>query len=309
MNQVMYDAIQDFDLHAEARGLSGLTRRWYRDQVRLFGEFIEQHQVEPDRIDERIFLQFLVHERRRGLADKTIADRHLALGVFFRWCEQRNYFNGLRSPVTAANRPKVVQKEPRWVTLAQYEQLHASIAADSWLDHRDRLLLALMFSCGLRIGEVAGLGIGNVDLMRRRLKLKASSSKSRRDRYAPFSESVQVLAQTYLTHRPDEYPLALFLSDDGYGGVRGIMTKHAITPMLKRRCAHARMDYMNPHSFRHGFAMTMLNQGGAELSSVSTLLGHASVTTTEAAYARWLIDPLQEAYDEAQQRLRAKKTR
>ena len=67
--------------------------------------------------------------------------------------------------------------------------------------------------------------------------------------------------------------------------------------------ARVGLPYVNAHSFRHGFAMTMLNEGGAEMSSVAALLGHRSVTTTEKAYARWLSDPLQRAYDAAQARL------
>lgn len=249
----------------------------------------------------------MVSERRRGLSDLTIDARYRALRAFFKWVESNDQLNGLKSPVRPDYKPKLQTKEPRRVQIEQYERLQASITDNHWLNARDRLLLAVLFRCGVRVGEAAGLRLSSIDIKRKRIKVGSASSKTRRDRLLPFDDQVALLLLDYLKERPvyDDDPNALWLSDDGAGGVRGVMTKYAVLPMLRRRCAAAGLPTLNPHAFRHGFAMEMLNQGGLDMSSVSTLLGHSSVKTTEAAYAQWLIDSLQREYDQAQAKIAA----
>ncbi len=302
---LFHQTIANFDLYNEARLLSALTRSWYTHQLKLFAQFLIDNNIEPTQIIGRDILQFMANERRRGLSDLTIAARYRTLRAFFKWVESNEHLNGLKSPVRPDYKPKIQTKEPRRVQLEQYERLQASITGKHWLDARDRLLLAVLFRCGVRVGEAAGLRVSSIDVKRKRLKLGSASSKTRRDRLVPFADEVALLLLTYFEYRPvfEDDANALWLSDDGCGGVRGVMTKYAVLPMLRRRCVAAGLPVLNPHAFRHGKAMTMLNQGGLDMSSVSTLLGHASVKTTEATYAEWLIDSLQREYDRAQAKI------
>lgn len=298
-------AVDDFDLFNEARGLTSITRSWYGYQLRLFAAFLDAKSIAPAAIAGRDILAFLAEERRKGLADRSVCARFVCLRTFFRWVERNGYLDGLRNPVRAEYKPKADTTEPKRVELAAYQQLLASIAGIRWIDARDRALLAVMFRCGLRAGEVAGLRKSSIDWTRKRLKVRSSASKSRKDRLMPFDDEVGRWLSEYLFNMPlyPESPDALWLSDKGDGSVRGVMTHYALHPMLRRRCQKLGIAVVNPHSFRHGFAMELLNRGGAELSSVGTLLGHASVKTTEQAYARWLIDDLQREYEEAQRRI------
>lgn len=305
MIEIFQRAIEEFDLYNEARLLSSITRSWYNRQLKLLTQFLAENSVNPTQITGPDILRFMATERRRGLSDRTIAARYRALRAFFKWIEANNMLDGLKSPIRPDYKPKLQTKEPKRVQLEQYELLQASIIGDHWLDTRDRLLVAVLFRCGLRVGEAAGLRLNSIDFQRKRFKISSASSKNRRDRWIPFDNQVDLLLLNYLYNRPlyiDDAD-ALWLSDDGMGNVRGVMTKYAVLPMLRRRCVVAGLPPLNPHAFRHGFAMEMLNKGGLDMYSVSTLLGHASVKTTEEAYAKWLIDSLQHEYNEAQARI------
>lgn len=302
-------AVEKFDLYNEARRKKLATRKAYNSHLRTFGDYLERKKIEPTAIDEDVVLAFLAAEGQRGLSDHTVVDRFIALRTFFKWCQRRKPWGPFTSPLLPEHKPEADKKEPRRITLADYQALLHSINGPRWIDARDRFLIAILYRCGLRISEAVGLQMNSIDMKKRRFKIHARTSKSRKDRYAPFNDEVFMLAMEYLCSRPtwEDDPNILWVSDDGAGNARGPMTIHAVRPMLKRRFKKAGLPFVNPHGFRHGYAMDMLNEGGAEMSSVSALLGHASVKTTEAAYAEWLIDPLQREYEAAQQRLNNKK--
>ena len=94
----------------------------------------------------------------------------------------------------------------------------------------------------------------------------------------------------------------LWLSDDGAGNVRGPLTIEGVRQMLRRRCKAEGMRCLNPHAFRHGYAMALLN-AGMDISALSNAMGHNSVKTTEGIYARWLTGGLKREYNEAMARL------
>lgn len=305
MHSELREATDDFDIYNEARGLRSRTRRWYTYQLERFASFVERNATAPHTIDQRTIMRFLAEERRNGRGDHTIRARYAALHAFFAWVEKFGYLGNLKQPVAKELKPSPPETEPRQTMLDDYTRLQASIKGDRWIDCRDRLLLAVLFRCGLRVGEAAALTMADLDLSRRRIKVRAATAKGKKDRLVPFSKDVNRLALEYFYNRPAHNDDVLWLADDGNGGTRGQLTAEGVRQMLLRRCKKAGLPYANPHSFRHGFAMEMLN-AGADMSSVSTLLGHSSVAITEDTYAQWLIDPLQDEYDEVQERLNKK---
>jgi integrase len=106
----------------------------------------------------------------------------------------------------------------------------------------------------------------------------------------------------YLYNRPAWSKPPLWVSSDGYSGVRGALTAEGIRVMLRRRCTDVGLRSINPHQVRHGFAMTLLN-AGMELSAVSAAMGHSSQSVTEQVYAAWLTEGLAREYDAALRRL------
>ena len=106
----------------------------------------------------------------------------------------------------------------------------------------------------------------------------------------------------YLYAKPRHASNTLWLGSDGYEGANPI-TREGVRQALRRRCLAAQMRPLNPHSFRHGFAMTMLNDGQAQMSVISKLLGHSSETITRDFYAEWQDVGLGTAYRAAYTRI------
>lgn len=299
-------ALDDFDTYNEAKGLSTRTRHWYTHQLQALAAFLEMRNVVPSATAGRDILAFMAQERRRGLSERSIDARFRALRAFFRWIEKSGYFDGLKNPVAPDYKPKLKRKIGKRITLEEYKKLQASISGDSWIDARDRALIAVLFRVGLRAGECAGLRVADIDLRARRLVVNGDTSKTKEDSLMPFEEETKRLLMEYLFNRPI-HPTdtnVLWLSNDGAGGVREQgLTADGIYIVLKRRCAAAGLPRFGPQSFRRGFGSAMLNSG-VKMSTVSALLRHSSVKVTEDAYAEWENEPLRAEYEEAQKRMR-----
>lgn len=287
-----YDALSRFLTSREATGLSPRSLRWYDEQVSSYLNWLQQHAGDwcsPDTVDE-----FLAHERRRQLADSTIQARYRALSAWFTWLVRRKFISKSANPIPAVDRPKISKKRRRYVSLPDFARLYQSIQGDTWLDYRDREILLLMQFSGLRVSEVTNLVPADVDVAERLIHVR--NGKGGDDRDVPCPQETVSAHVRYLMARPAYPGAALFVSHDGYEGVRGTIGDNGIRQMLRRRCQSAGLEYYNPHSFRHGFAMLFLN-AGMTLSAVSEAMGHSSEQTTRI-YARWLKEGLAQAYEE-----------
>lgn len=306
MHSDFKSALADFDLLLEAKGRSGRTRNWYNHQLTALATFLQQRNVAPSDVKGRDILAFLVSERRRGIAESSVDAAFRALRSFYRWAEKGGYFDGIKNPVAADFKPKVKKRIGKRISVDHYKHLLASIDGEAWTDARDRALIAVLFRVGLRSSECAGLRVSALDLRARRLLVSGSTSKSKEDAIVPFAEETQRLLMEYLFNRP-VHPSdqnILWYSNDGVGGLRERpLTSHGIYIVLKRRCSAAGLPRFGPQSFRRGFGSTMLN-AGANMSTVSKLLRHSSVTVTEEAYAEWEREALQGEYEEVQKRIK-----
>jgi len=204
------------------------------------------------------------------------------------------------SPIEALERPTRPSDPVPHVTLNEFTLLLRAIQGDEWTDHRDRCLLLLMFWSGLRVAEVIGLRIVDVDVAKRLVTVRRG--KGGKSRLVPCASDLGVNMVAYLLSRPGVVGDVLFVSNDGYGGVRGALTVGGLRQMLYRRCKAAELRYMHPHLFRHGFAMLFLNNG-MPLSAVSAAMGHSSQQITTDIYAHWLTDGLSREYDTARARV------
>jgi integrase len=156
-------------------------------------------------------------------------------------------------------------------------------------------LIHTVFYCGLRIGEALRLEATHFEITEERQVLHVPGGKTGAG-VVPLLREVSEAFLAYNTHRPRWRDARLFLGSDGNGGVDGILTPSGARQMLKRRCADAGLRYLNPHSFRHGIAMHLLNDKRADMSMAQRLLRHSKIGTTQESYAEWLIDPLADEY-------------
>lgn len=290
------EAIRLFLAAKHAAGLSPNTVSWYRANLDAFLAFLERAGVQGSSwVVPETMEAFLESERGRVSAS-TVAARYRALTSFMGWLEERGMLGGLPSPMRQVARPKVPKTEPRRAEDQAIQVLLASIPHGDWIDMRDRLILRILSLCGLRAAELVGLHVHDVKVQHELLIVR--KGKGGVSRPVPLLTEVAEAYMAYLMVRPEWKEPVLILSADGSGGVRGRMTVSGLRQMLRRRCAAAGVQYMNPHSFRHGLAIRLLNRG-ADMSLVQAVLGHQRITTTQRHYAAWTTSGLVEHFKEA----------
>lgn len=281
----LVEQITEFLGARTAEGLSPHTVEWYRHHLEMYNRWISTHTPLPDLLDRKTIEAYYAHRRATGLEPETVAGDHRTLRIFYRWLVEREYIE--RSPVEAIKLKKPKRKTPRRATVAEYERLLNSISPTTWVDLRDRLLVTMLFLCGVRVGEAIGVQVADVDI---RTKLVVVTGKTG-PRVVPLLPAVIEAFVAYVYARPAASTGRLFLSAKGDLSVRDIIKPNGVRQMLQRRAEAAGIRYINPHAFRHGLAMHLLNKGG-DMSLVQRILGHTRITTTAENYAMWLTEDL-----------------
>lgn len=260
----------------EARGASAATRRAYATDLRELAAWAAGRGLDPEAVSYRELRRFAASLADRGLAPASVA-RKLA--------SVRSLYDELvRAGVVAQNpaellpNPRRGSRLPRVVGPDEIRRLLERIPAGDPLQVRDRAMLELAYSCGLRCAEIVGLDLGALDFDAETLRV---AGKGRRTRIVPVGEPAQRAVERYLgAARPalcgGTGEPALFVSRNG----------RRLSPSdVRRRLARwvreaAIAARVSPHVLRHSFA-THLLEGGADLRSIQELLGHASVSTTQ----------------------------
>jgi site-specific recombinase XerD len=289
--------LSSFLLSRSANGCADSTVDWYRRHIASYITWLEAcPHLAWDAVES--IEQFLVQGRAAGLKPTSIHARYRALCAWFTWLLKRGHID--TSPIAKLDAPRLESEPVEYVRLAEYERLLRSINGAEWLDKRDRLMLYLLFWCGLRVSEACGLSLGDIDLAAKLVTVKRG--KGGKGRVVPCGADLGTHLLSYVMTRPVVATPALFLGGDGNGGVRRPLTTSGVRQMLERRCEAARMRHLSPHKFRHGFAMAFLN-AGMDMSAVSKTMGHSTQAVTADRYAKWLTDGLSRQYAEVRSRL------
>jgi len=177
--------------------------------------------------------------------------------------------------------PKIPSRLPDAITVEEAERLLSQPFPEGPAGLRDRAILEVLYGCGLRVSELVGLDVGDVDLDEGFLRVLGKGSK---ERVVPIGGYAAQAVSAYLTHgRPflrsrrsavQKDRSALFVNQRG-----GRLTRQAVFGIVKRYGQRAGVD-IHPHTLRHSFATHML-QGGADLRSLQEMLGHADISTTQ----------------------------
>ncbi len=233
---------------------------------------------------------WLVDCHSSGLAASTLARRLSAISSFFDAAVQAGQ---CKANVAAGIRPpKQPKRLPRTLPPEQTQALMQHTDRSSEI--RDLALLAVMYGGGLRVSEVVGLNLEDVDLNQLELRV---FGKGRKERIVPLPEGAVQYLQGYLAERiSHDEEQAVFLNRRG-----SRLSVRSVQRMLKDRALQTGADVsITPHRLRHSFA-THLLAGGVDLRAIQELLGHASLATTER-YTHLDITKLTEVYDEAHPR-------
>ncbi len=250
---------------------------------------------------------FMAHSTRRGLAKRSIARSLSAVRSFYRWMHRDERVDV--NPARTVGSPRLPRTLPSYLDKQQAEVLvqHAGTRAQSgtFYDVRNLAMLELFYSSGLRLSELRGIDLGDMDLVSQQVKVRG---KGRKERIVPLGDHAQRALRNYLVVRDRQLQQlggikagrvargAVFLSDRGTRlSPRAI--QHAIKNLLSAVDEGAGLS---THSLRHSFA-THLVDAGADLRAVQELLGHASISTTQI-YTHTSVDRLKKVYRQAHPR-------
>jgi site-specific recombinase XerD len=282
--------------------VSGNTVVAYMNDSRQLASWASASGVEPRAVDLKTLRRYVAALSARGQAPSTVARKLAAVRALFRVQTQLGHLD--QNPadlVTAPKRPKTL---PRVLKREEVELLLDRIPATTPLEQRDRALLELAYSSGLRAEELVSLEVGGVDFDGETVRVDGKGGKTR---LVPVGEHALAAIARYLER---SRPALRTERGDGAGAVHEPMFlsktgRRLSTSDVRRRlrtwtrssqgCAPA-LAQAHPHTLRHSFA-THLLEGGADLRSIQELLGHATISTTQvytrvesvrlrAAYAR-----------------------
>jgi integrase len=284
--------LHDFLTAKYAAGLSPRTIEWYRREIAALLNHLHHTDVSPGPEEVEAYLAM---RRARGIQPATLAGHHRALSSFFKWLVARRYIPADDNPMPHIAKPRVPRKEPRQAAFSDFTRLLKSLPRLTWLDFRDRLGIVTLFLTAVRVAELVGLAIDDYDFVESSLRVR--SGKGGDARRVPLLPAIKVEFAAYMMTRPAWHGREVFLAADGGShGASNALTISGFRQMLKRRCAKAGLPYLNPHAFRHGLAMYLLNDKGAEMSLIQRILGHKLLQTTAALYARWRDDGVSSRY-------------
>ncbi|MGR3375300.1 tyrosine recombinase XerC [Salipiger abyssi] len=270
---------------AAARALKGAAENTvtaYRADVAEFIAFLTAHHAEPQglaplaRVTTSDMRAFMAHLRGSGAAPRSMARKLSAVKSFYRWLAEREGFEP--TAVLSARAPKFQKKLPRPLAEDAARAMIDSVsmqATDGWIGARDAAVVTLLYGCGLRISEALGL-MGRDWPMGETLRIVGKGGK---ERIVPVLPVARAAVATYLQLCPYE------MAPDAplFRGKRG----GALNPRLIQKVTEkARMQLglpatATPHAMRHSFATHLLAAGG-DLRAIQELLGHASLSTTQA---------------------------
>jgi integrase/recombinase XerC len=288
---------------ADERQHSTHTLKAYRRDLEAFAAFCDRHyggRWEWQSVDRLGLRGFLGEMQRRGLAKRSAARALSAVRSLYRFLQAEQQMDG--SAVRATRVPKLDRKLPVYLDRPQIEAVFARVEARAGHDDfealRDLAMVELFYSSGLRLSELQGLSVTDVDLLADQVKVLG---KGRKERIVPIGSRAASAIRRYLGVREEAATRqgaerrALFLSRRGRR-----LTARTVQRRVHRMLDGAGVDGLRTHSLRHTFATHMLD-AGADLRAVQELLGHASLATTQI-YTHTSVERLKQVYRQAHPR-------
>jgi integrase/recombinase XerC len=287
----MKEAIEQFCIYLESeRNVSVHTVSAYRSDLAQFCAFLYERpgRSAPEQVDHLTIRQFLAR-LHKGHTKSSTGRKLSAIRALFRYLLREGRLE--KNPAELVSTPKKEQRVPFHLNIDQVTALVSAPQARSGLPLRDRAVLETLYSCGIRVSELTGMNVGDLDLS---AGLARVLGKGAKERIVPVGAFAREALAAYLEERGNpEAGAALILNARG-----GRLTRRSIGRSVD---AHmlliATMRKVSPHTLRHTFA-THLLEGGADLRAIQELLGHASLSTTQK-YTHVSIDRLMEVYDKA----------
>jgi integrase/recombinase XerC len=278
------DEIAAFERHlADERGVSRHTRAAYGKDLERFATFLSTvfwnrplEKIAARDVDALAVRSYIAALRADGLAKASIG-RHLsALRTFFAFLKREGGADA--NPAKAIATPRKEHALPRTLSVTEAGAVVEARGREGTLGARDRALLELLYATGLRVSELVGLRLEDIDLSARQVR---TVGKGRKERIVPFGRAAGDALKAWLRERTALRPAVKDADFVFLNAHAGRLTDRSVRRILDRAMLGADVSrHASPHALRHSFA-THLLAAGADLRSIQELLGHASLSTTQ----------------------------
>ena len=278
------------------------TIRAYTADLQQFVDFCAEYsgQDEPetqsvDKVTIRHYLGKLLEE---GQARSSISRHLAAIKSCYKWAVRREKLT--KNPAMAVPVPKTRKSLPKYLDEDEIRMVMEQPDTGTFIGKRDKAILELFYSTGLRISELTQLRYGQLNQQKLLVKVRGKGSK---DRVVPYSEIAQKALEDYFTVLSSSFDLStlrakspVFLTSAG-NQISVRQVRNRVTKYLKSVCEQ---EHVSPHTLRHTFATHLLDHG-ADLRAVKDLLGHENLSTTQI-YTHITINKMKEVYHQAHPR-------
>lgn len=258
------------------KGLSRHTRLAYGTDLALFRDWLIERGFDLERVDRELILEHLGWRLDHGYHARSTARLMSCLRGFYHYCMQEDFI--AEDPTLLVALPRQSRAVPHTLSEAEVEALLAAPDTAEALGLRDRAMLEVLYACGLRVSELVGLTLEQVNLRQGVVRV---FGKGARERLVPLGEEAIDWLLRYLREARGELLIGK-PSDVLFPSLRGEqMTRQTFWHRIKLHTRSAGIDKpLSPHTLRHAFATHLLNHG-ADLRVVQMLLGHRDLSTTQ----------------------------
>ena len=281
---------------SEEKGFSDHTIKSYKSDINKFLSFLIEKNIDLKKVSKKEIRDFLADQYDLGLSKKTIARRLASIKSFFKFLLNSNYVS--YNPTLFLLTPKISKKLPDFIETKMIDELMDQPDHNTEKGLRDKAILELFYSTGMRLSELINLNIGSVDDKNNLIKVFGKGSK---ERLIPFGKRAKLCLEDYLNKRvlrwsSSNKDIPLFVNGKNKRIPRRTIQRR-ISNYIKMISSGKRLG---PHTLRHTFA-THLMERGADIRAVGDLLGHSSLSSTQV-YTHVKPEKMKEVYKQSHPR-------
>jgi integrase/recombinase XerC len=288
---VVERAVDQFLRSLRERNASPHTSKAYSGDLENFANYAGSRAWKE--IDHLTVRGFLSHLYEKGLSKTSVARSLAALRSLYRWLAQEGVVE--QNPAKLVSTPKLPKKLPRVPTIEEMNTvLDGEMPEVASFPERDRLLLELLYGCGIRNSELVGINVDDIRLSAEAILIRG---KGKKERYVPFGDSVKAALAAYVPRRQQvvaghkQNNAALLINQRG-----GRLTTRSVGRIIKKiAVARGLPPDVHPHTLRHAFGTHLLEEG-ADLRAIQEMLGHERLSTTQR-YTQLSMKHVLDVYD------------
>ena len=280
----------------EEKGFSEHTVKSYKNDINKFLIYLSKSNMELKKVTKENIRDFLANQYDAGLSKKTIARRLASIKSFSKFLFNTDFIT--KNPTIFLSTPKVAKKLPSFIDEKIIDELMSQPDLKTEKGLRDKAILELFYSTGMRLSELINLNIGSVDDKSSLIKV---FGKGRKERLIPFGKRAKFSIDDYLKKRALDWSatssnIPLFVNSKNKRVPRRTIQRR-ISNYIKMIATGKRLG---PHALRHSFATHLMNRG-ADIRAVGDLLGHASLSSTQV-YTHVKPEKMREVYKQSHPR-------